>query len=1612
MAGNTKVVEELLDSVTKHSIELQRVANKMQGAVAREFKKLASELDGIVAKHDFATPMSGAKRKAMLASAVREGKAAIRKSNLAMARVVKDKLIDVGNLETKFSVGSVNKAVTGKGTITFATETVPAKKISTMASNLIINGAPQKAMWSRQAVQLQNKFSDVIRNGWLNNQSIGTISQNIRGTAAAGFKDGIMNVSKHHANTLARTSISSIANQVREETYIANSDVVEGVQFLAVLDDDTTRVCRAHSGDKWKYTSAGWINVQGGHDYVQPPLHFNCRSTTIPLVFPAEVLAKTVPAKLDLIPKDRVKSMGVPLPPGLKKSVDADAWLAAQPVEYQQEVLGKAYTMWKAGDVSFKRFVTQKGRVRSTDELERLYAADEVIPKQVAALKSDESFRVNPKADQEFKDALKQTSKAEFLAIEERLLLGKSVANAEIDKLGLILRNADARDLEYAAGFKADNLVDLLGTKAKRLAFYNHTAKRFSRIPELHKGDLVRRHTSKLKDVDEQILKQLRDKIIADPKMNNRVKQILLEMFDEASQIVGTQRSLPMIESLFTLARKTDFNDIDEFVGYLNNSLKNSVNSYFARAKNLEIRIGATPEKVARYNSLSENAKTLQFEELNRKGADDISRAQASKMQRDLEKIAKRELRDFDGNKLTAFNVDMEISMRDNISLYLKYLSDDVRMSDDEIVAFMKRVSKQPRMNKAQRLHYDRVQFILNRTQSDTATLTDAVLNNPLFKNWGDNVWSGRGFPPAIRTEVGEVLGDVQIYRKLQKYLEFKNPGGEVLEDVIKQSRKVSTVTIERKVTELVNKDAKARKKLITEREARVETKINKEGEFAKLEREKAKLTRAEAVAKQREEAAVAWRDASDGDFVWNMAEKMDDLVTKNLRNPKSPFFTEAGIIADDNMVELAQLVNGQLFTAVGKGEQYVTVAKKLGRKYYINFKNATNIDEDDLIRMGHFLIESAVKSKIVKRTKVLMQIVEDGKPPRNVLSWRLQEVDKTWKEAFLANKKNYDVDGLPTIGKPPVLKKNGLYENGSPAIRGVDDAFVADEVAKRSSKPWVDNLADEAGTGIRVNGYVFDVMEELERLGKSVIPKKSKIISERSKYDSYIRAREMARGLRDEKFYNRMSNDKFARTYADTTALQWQGDDINRGLMMFDRGVKMGTTGEADFARNFMNVAGFDKLPMKTRIKLFNKIDQDLLLRTAKDPIKNDWWYTETDWLKSGIIKNLDGIDGRDLADVRLLIAKANPADEGAFQMLAMIKERSEMIKFVRSGNKIDDFVSHLPSQRDGTTNVLQHFAGISRDKSIASAVNMLPDDKVADAYIQLRVQLEKLAKAMDDSNPLKKLIDIPELTHAQSRKSVKKGLMTVQYNAGAKTIGESYFEALSGVSKIIDDATSLQVKRLGKEIMLASEELFPEATKVRHLLNQMAEAHEIAGKSAIEIKTSMGFPFKQSYKKTTTRTVELVDSSGKVMKLEVRVVLDEIDFAKQNRAFAPNVIHMMDATHKSLVVEALKKAGIKDFSMIHDSFGTHFGNMDLLLVETKKAFLEMYKGKNFMNFLADEFESQGVAMKRYVRNSKGMKVRNAEGDWIIEDIPLGELNAQGSYNFEEFMNLEYFFH
>jgi DNA-directed RNA polymerase len=285
-----------------------------------------------------------------------------------------------------------------------------------------------------------------------------------------------------------------------------------------------------------------------------------------------------------------------------------------------------------------------------------------------------------------------------------------------------------------------------------------------------------------------------------------------------------------------------------------------------------------------------------------------------------------------------------------------------------------------------------------------------------------------------------------------------------------------------------------------------------------------------------------------------------------------------------------------------------------------------------------------------------------------------------------------------------------------------------------------------------------------------------------------------------------------------------------------------------------------------------------------------------------------------------------------------------------------------------------------------------------------------------MDPNDPLRKYIDIPGLTHSKRRKSVKKGLMTYQYNAGARTLGEGYFEALEGVQVkgkfIFREATSAEKTAVGRIIMQAAEGEFSQASKMRLLLNDLADAHEISKRGSIEVKTKIGFPFNQSYKETAVRQIELNTSFGKI-KLDVRVELDDIDYGQMHRAFAPNIIHNMDSMHKTMVANKLKNDyGITDFSMIHDSFGTNFADMALMERVTKEVFLEMYEGKNFMRFLYDNFKKQGIGMKRFIRDEKGKKVKDGKGGFLTEDIPLSEVEDFGDFDFKDFEKLEYFFH
>jgi hypothetical protein len=103
--------------------------------------------------------------------------------------------------------------------------------------------------------------------------------------------------------------------------YTANADLIKGVQLVATLDGRTTLICELEDG-----------NVYALGRGPRPPLHYNCRTTTVPVVKSFRELGLKGPRVTDNVRA----SMRGEVPAKLRY----DQWLRRQPIKIQNQALG------------------------------------------------------------------------------------------------------------------------------------------------------------------------------------------------------------------------------------------------------------------------------------------------------------------------------------------------------------------------------------------------------------------------------------------------------------------------------------------------------------------------------------------------------------------------------------------------------------------------------------------------------------------------------------------------------------------------------------------------------------------------------------------------------------------------------------------------------------------------------------------------------------------------------------------------------------------------------------------------------------------------------------------------------------------------------------------------------------------------------------------------------------------------------------------------------------------------------------------------------------------------------------------------------------------------
>jgi SPP1 gp7 family putative phage head morphogenesis protein len=177
------------------------------------------------------------------------------------------------------------------------------------------------------AVDQAERFSQVVRQGLLTGETTPDIAKRLIGSLQFGEEAKTVRqlvaaggqataVADNQVITLVRTSINQVANTASQQVYEANQDITKKYRYVATLDTRTSAICASLDGREFEYGKGP-----------MPPQHFNCRSTTVPII-DSDILPPSTTAT-------RASKDGqVPI------NQSYGQWLHKQPRSVQAEALG------------------------------------------------------------------------------------------------------------------------------------------------------------------------------------------------------------------------------------------------------------------------------------------------------------------------------------------------------------------------------------------------------------------------------------------------------------------------------------------------------------------------------------------------------------------------------------------------------------------------------------------------------------------------------------------------------------------------------------------------------------------------------------------------------------------------------------------------------------------------------------------------------------------------------------------------------------------------------------------------------------------------------------------------------------------------------------------------------------------------------------------------------------------------------------------------------------------------------------------------------------------------------------------------------------------------
>lgn len=314
-----------------------------------------------------------------------------------VAKGLKADLADYAEHEAEWAATGL-KSATGISDLNLPT----AQYLRQLVERSPVDGHLLDSWTSTMSANRQGRVEQAIRLGLVQGQTTDQIVARIRGTRAAQYTDGVLQISRNSAQTMVLTASSTVASNARGEVYKANSHIIKQVQWLSTLDSRTSPVCQSRDGQTWSVDS----------DHPKTPAHPRCRSVLIPVTKSFREMG---------IDKDEVTAEKRASMDGqVAGKSNFEDWIGRQSVVRQDEVFGpQRAQLYRDGQVTFRDLFRANGEYKSLDELRRVERSADV-----PSTPSPE-----PVAPRTF-SPIDPTVNADTIAVRPRLAIQKEMTSA------------------------------------------------------------------------------------------------------------------------------------------------------------------------------------------------------------------------------------------------------------------------------------------------------------------------------------------------------------------------------------------------------------------------------------------------------------------------------------------------------------------------------------------------------------------------------------------------------------------------------------------------------------------------------------------------------------------------------------------------------------------------------------------------------------------------------------------------------------------------------------------------------------------------------------------------------------------------------------------------------------------------------------------------------------------------------------------------------------------------------------------------------------------------------------------------------------------------------